>query len=60
VSNFWVFGANLSITLYFAAMSCHQSWLAHFSAGPIGRQAQQKGVQRKSLSSGFLLTKEQI
>jgi hypothetical protein len=49
MSNFRVFGANLSITLYFAAMSCHQSWLAHFSAGPIGRQAQQKGVQRKSL-----------
>jgi hypothetical protein len=49
MSNFWVFWVNLPITLYFFAMARHQSWFRHFSAGPLGRQARQKTVQRKSL-----------
>jgi len=49
MSNYSVFSANSSITLYFAAMSRHQDWFPHFSAGPVGRQALQKGVQRKTL-----------
>jgi len=49
MSNYWVFGASQSITLCFAAMSHYQGWFAHFSAGPVGRQARQKTVQRKSL-----------
>jgi len=27
----------------------HQGWFPYFSAGPLGRQARQKTVQRKSL-----------
>ncbi len=49
MSNYSVFQAESPITLYFAAMSRHQGWFVHFSADPVGRQAGQKGVQRKSL-----------
>jgi len=37
-------------------MSRHQGWFPYFSAGQVGRQVWQKGVQRKALLlklSGF-------
>jgi len=37
-------------------MSRHQGWFAYFSAGPVGRQAWQKEVQRKSLENGWEFT----
>jgi len=49
MSNYRVFGANQSINSYLAAMSRHQGWFEYFSATPVGRQARQKGVKRKSL-----------
>jgi len=50
VSDYWVFGANQYINSHFAAMSRHHGWFTYFSAAPVGRQARQKGGQRKSLS----------
>jgi hypothetical protein len=49
MSNFRAFWVNPSITLYFSAMLRHQGWFPYFSAGLLGHQTRQSGVQRKSL-----------
>ena len=54
--NYWIFGPNQSINSYFAVMSCYQGRSQYPSASPVGRQARQKTVQRKSLNSNCALT----
>jgi len=57
--NYWIFGPNQSINSYFAVMSCYQGRSQYPSASPVGRQARQKTVQRKSLRSVAICREEE-